>query len=286
MIVFYVELSSYEYRFKQPEMKLNNTFNTKTRTTASSLEIRAICSESITIVNKVYAEKSDSKNSEQTYWSQDVPSIFLDCNQLARSLQITPTSKNSTENDEYEITPTISLLRLARKMRKLDVSHESREPFKIVVIGGSMTTGIVDVGKRKDPKIAWPYKLANFMSEKWPQKQIEIINLAKGGANEETWLGNLDVIVDQSPIDVILVESAVNDQCDYNNQVKKAAEVNRTSRLLLNILSQSFADAAVFSVELFRTAYNNASAAHLHCKNHVGQMFDPSLNQTCYWCPQ
>ena len=72
-----------------------------------------------------------------------------------------------------------------------------------------------------------------------------------GGANEDTWLGRLDVIMEYAP-DIILVESAVNDQSNYDEQTSRADHVNRTSSyLLLNMLMNFPSEPAVINVELF-----------------------------------
>ncbi|KAL7508070.1 hypothetical protein ACHAXN_005148 [Cyclotella atomus] len=218
--------------------------------------------------------------SEYALWSQDIPTIFMNCRQLVRSLQ-------TSSRDRYEPSPTLSSLRLAQRMDKLDTNSQQRkDPFKIVVIGGSMTTGFVDITKMNVRELAWPTKLLNFMQHHWPHGSIDVVNLAIGGANEESWLGNIDLIANESPIDVILVESAVNDQCEYKEQVAAAQEVNRTSFLLLDILINLPSQPAVFSVELFRTAYRNKNDANKHCPGHVNLVVDRTMDHDCFYCEQ
>jgi hypothetical protein len=168
-------------------------------------------------------------------------------------------------------------------MQKLSLAAD---PFKIVVIGGSMTAGTIDFPHMIIKEIAWPHKLLNFMNHKWSNPSIEIINLATGGANEDYWIKNIDTVLDQEPIDVILVESALNDQCAFHQQASKEQYVNRTSNSLLNILMNFPSKPAVISVELFRTAYDNYGDAKSHCLNNVRETMDPALNQSCYFCEQ
>jgi hypothetical protein len=83
-----------------------------------------------------------------------------------------------------------------------------------------------------------------------------------------------------------LVESAVNDQCRFHEQVAAEERVNRTSNKLLNILTNFPSKPAVFSIELFRTAYNNKRDANRECQNHIKVLTDPVLNQPCFSCEQ
>jgi hypothetical protein len=104
-----------------------------------------------------------------------------------------------------EMSPTLSLLRLAQKMHKLSLvgDNATSDPFKIVVIGGSMTTGFTDYTQMNVRELAWPHKLLDFMHLKWSHpdfNSVEIINLATGGANEDYWIGNIDIVSDQGPI--------------------------------------------------------------------------------------
>jgi hypothetical protein len=252
-------------------------------TLISNDEMMSICNETISIAVQVYNTKSMLNHSEHKWWVQEIPTIHLECDQLIRSVQMI---------SEHEMSPTLSLLRLSQKMGKLKKSAISPvdsavDPFKIVVIGGSMSNGSVDFPKMLIRQLAWPHKLLNFMHHKWTDPgSVEIINLSMGGANEESWIGDIDRVVEQEPIDVILVESAVNDQCTFDEQALKENHVNRTSYRLLKALMNFPSKPAVFSIELFRTAYNNSKGAEIQCRNHVQELIDLSLNQSCFSCEQ
>ena len=248
--------------------------------------IESICNETLRIVGNVFNEKSMNNHSDNKLWSQDIPFIFLDCEQLVRSVDGTYIPEVNLY--DVEPVPRLSLIRLASKLERLEQSDENAEPLKVVVIGGSMSTGIVDIGRLRMRDLAWPQKLMDFLyaSGKWPLNNTEVINLSVGGANEEAWLGDLDRITAQEPIDVVLVESAVNDQCNYHEQDTKAIEVNQTSHSLLRFLTRLPSKPAVFSVELFRISYNNTAEIKSHCPDHGKEMLDPALNLTCYYCDQ
>lgn len=211
--------------------------------------------------------------------------IFLSCEHFLRSVQIDINMYDHT----YEMSHTLSLIRLAKKLQAFEKGSLLMEGedavLKIVVIGGSMTTGFVDVGRTQSRDLAWPCKLSDFLQKKWPNRSFDVVNLAQGGANEDTWLGDIDIILKHAP-DVILVESAVNDQCGYDQQAGAADHVNRTSYLLLNSLMSFPSEPAVFSVELFRTAWTDKTGAYRHCRGHVKEVLDHSLNQICAYCEQ
>ena len=59
------------------------------------------------------------------------------------------------------------------------------------------------------------------MQQQWNTSSIQAINVSQGGAQEQTWLSKIDsIMLEMSHI--ILVEPAVNDQCNYKDQEKKA----------------------------------------------------------------
>ena len=286
-------------------------------------------------IRNVHAEEEK----EKSYWPGTLkyPSFqFLTCDQLTRSLQFqflrresgvdkkitstmnyTSSSMSSTSIMTHNQTGhillhrTLALQRLAAKLQKLNntnnVDHhedlqQQQSILRILVIGGSMTTGFVDYGL-SSRELAWPRKLEQLMHEKWNNDdtsvnpstmapsssnphRVEVINLSVNAANEETWLGRLDTVMEQAPFDVILVESAVNDQCGYDHQAEKSAIVNATSYDLLNLLSNFPGEPAVISVELFRTAFRNRRDAKNHCPQNMTEVFDPLDGQVCDFCPQ
>lgn len=120
------------------------------------------------------------------------------------------------------------------------------------------------------------------MTHYWPDSSLKVINLATGGANENTWLGRLDQVIEIDP-DIILVESAVNDQCHYDMQDSTANFVNRTSFSLLNLLMNFPKKPAVISVELFRTDIGSIEGTEVHCPGFV-QI--PKSDSPCNYCPQ
>jgi hypothetical protein len=264
-------------------------------------EVELLCNKTNEIVNAV-RNNALLNETEALLWNQRGPFHILTCEQLIRSLPTlrdgsnddtnttgrdinAVTSENGTANDsisEFELQNLISLKRLAKKLMKLE-QQSNRHYLTVVVIGGSMTTGYVDVSKLNNDtyNLAFPRKLEQFMQQQWPASSVNVINMAIGGADENTWLGRLDCVIELDP-DIILVESAVNDQCAYNQQDEKAAFVNQTSFSLLNILVNFPQKPAVISVELFRTAMGNSRDANKHCRGYVKKTSDPQ----CYYCPQ
>jgi len=218
------------------------------------------------------------------------------------------TATNSSSLLGHELDNNLSFQRLAAKLlhSKLTTTLDKDSfpppintqtgtrthtaPLKIIVIGGSMSTGFVDIARNDDldtRKIAWPRKLEQFMHQKWGNESVQIVNLSEGGANEITWLGRLDVIMSHSPFDIILVESAVNDQCENTQQTSMAKQVNSSSHLLLNTLMHFPNNPAVISVELFRLAHTNARDANKHCKGEVREVKDGTHNnEPCFYCEQ
>lgn len=184
--------------------------------------INSICNETNTILEKVYIEAMLNA-SEAPFWQQTSghPFRYLTCNQLKSAIPIMNTS-NATGTESptyYELDSKLSLQRLAKKLKKLEGGNS--DPLRIVVIGGSMTTGFRDFGasdrNQNIFQVSWVNKLKHLLSYKYQRASIKVINLAQGSADENVWLGNIDLIMDHWPIDIILVESAVNDQTRYDN---------------------------------------------------------------------
>eukprot|EP00978_Attheya_sp_CCMP212_P027355 scaffold91610_cov58-Attheya_sp.AAC.7 len=261
-----------------------------------------LCNETNRVVNAVY-NRALLTQSEAGFWQQEAPFSALNCEQLVRSIPSHILKNGDIEHDQHTTdvngTPRttlkpsfdLSLQRLAEKLQKLE-NGSSSNPLKIVVIGGSMTTGMGYGRSKNDPRsAAWPRKLEQFMHEKWNtthqhNSPVQVINLALGGADENTWLGGMDIIMNHAPFDIILVESAVNDQCDFKDQESKEKEVDRTSNLLLNMLMNFPNEPAVISVELFRVAGTSKGDANLHCRGHVKDVKNQTNNKECLYCPQ
>ena len=277
----------------------DNTRNTRERIGATlegvvlevdQAEINLLCNETNEIVKQVYSQAL-LNNTEAKLWSQYLPFRYLNCEQLQRSMPTTSVRVNVNEmKDELKKTvnfdPNLAMQRLSQK---LQIFRSQKSLLKIVVIGGSMSRGFVDYSKvetwPRNKLLAWPAKLQQFMQQKFGL-DVEIVNLSMGGANENTWLGHLDYIMEHAPFDIILVESAVNDSCDYKDQISRAAMVNSTSHLLLNLLTNFPTSPAVISIELFRTAFQNQTIANRHCKGHAHNVTDPLFKKMCLYCPQ
>ena len=281
---------------KQVGQLQNNVSSTEVNKQA----VKLLCNETNEIVETVYSRALQNET-DAIAWQQSGSFLFLNCEQLTRSLSTTRnnynenvTNNNTARSDdaevEIELDHNLAMRRLSEKLSKLKLKDEksavtSDSSLKIVVIGGSMSTGWVDystVNNADVANVAWPRKLEQFMHQKWHKSSVQVINLALGGANEDTWLGRLDVIMEYAP-DIILVESAVNDESDYHEQASIADHVNRTSYLLLNILMNFPTEPAVINVELFRIAHHNVRDANTHCRGHVGEVV---TSEACLYCEQ
>lgn len=194
-----------------------------------------------------------------------------------------------------------SFYRLSEKIPKLKINVDHYDdhnttsmilnattPLKILVLGGSMTVGFQDYRPLKgNTKLtAWPQKLEHFLHYKFDNQSVQVINIAEGGANEDTWLGKIHEVIKYEPIDLILVELSVNDQTDYSMQESKQKMVHSTSNLLLNILSQLPSNPAIFTVEMFRTAYGNERDAKKHCSGYIQEVINVNDTMRCLYCPQ
>jgi hypothetical protein len=208
--------------------------------------------------------------------------IVLDNNLSFQGLAAKLQNKLISTFDKHSLPPPINT--------QTGTRTHTHTPLKIIVIGRSMSTGWVNIARNEDlnpRKIAWPRKLEQFMHQKWGNESVQIINLSEGGADENTWLGRLDVIMSYAPFDIILVESAVNDQCNSRQQASMAKQVNSTSHLLLNTLMHFPNNPAVISVELFRLAHTNFRDANRQCKGEVREVKDgTNKNEPCFYCEQ
>ena len=262
--------------------------------------VKLLCNETNDIVEKV-KYRALQNATDAIAWKQSGPFLSLNCDQLTQSLPTTRYNNNEkiTNNTasvdvaeiKIELDHNLAMQRLSEKLSNLQLKleHEkstvtSDPSLKIVVIGGSMTTGFVNYSTVRNAdvaNVAWPRKLEHFMNQKWHASSVQVINLALGRANEDSWLGRLDVIMEYAP-DIILVESVVNDQSDYNKQIFAADHVNRTSHILLNLLMNFPTKPAVINVELFRIAHHNKHDANVHCQRHIKVV----VGETCFYCEQ
>jgi len=256
--------------------------------TLSEDKVIEICQET----NRIVAETRDKGMlSKPEEWIQSFPFLNLNCNQLLLSLQeqngapdeMIGTTLASQEIIDmparaFVLDDNLSLRRIAQTFEE----KLGKEKIKILVIGGSMTTGGIDVkapGAVVGKAIAWPRKLEQLLQEKFGEDAVEVVNIALGGAYEETWLERLDVIMSLSPVDIILVESAVNDQ---NHPEGKVSE---WSHQLLNVLMKLPGKPAVMSVELFRLASTVERDANGHCGENKKVVFDPqNSDEPCFYC--
>ena len=284
--------------------KISHSFDmTQTQEKDLSLVIgkhdaKLLCNKTNEIVNAV-RNHALLNRTEALLWNQRGPFNLLTCEQLIRSL---PTLRNisnvisgrnnitkvmsenngtASDGSEFELQNLIGLQRLAAKLIRLEQPRSHH--LTIVVIGGSMTTGWVDASNFNNDtrNLAFPRKLEQYMRQQWPASSLKVINIAIGGADENTWLGRLDYVAELDP-DIILVESAVNDQCGYHKQHEREEFVHRTSYSLLNLLMNFPQKPAVISVELFRTSYGKQSGANKWCRGYIQKTSDPQ----CYFCPQ
>lgn len=271
-------------------------------------DLSGICIDVDNLLNNTY----DHLDKERSQYWVDFPSsthLRLTCEQLMRSIphmNMEEINEDEQSHSHMNMQSSKSLHRLAVSLGSLreswngnatatreensnNIDTKSRKrksrPLKIVVLGGSMTAGHIDTRRWRgyDMKLmAWPNKLEEMMHHKWGNESVQVINLAKGGANERAQLGMLDLVMEHEPIDIILVELAVNDQCDYKDKEMAAVQVNQTSHELLTLLTHFPNTPAVLAVELFRTDGRNSGDAKMHCPDHVIEL----TNGTCAVCPQ
>ena len=273
-----------KYRAQPTKSSLSSKIKRPLAISAIDYDVsQAICNETNDIVKAVY-NRGKANESEALLWEHDAPFKVLDCEQLIRSIPngFHPNYDNYTGAEKKF---DLSVLRLAEKVDK-KMNNLMDRPLRIVAFGGSMSTGLSDfsaAGFNIMPERAWARKLELFMHEKWGTQFVEVINLSQSGAGEDTWIEQIDIIVSELPIDVVLVESAVNDQCSWYKQDKMIEKVNTLSTKLLNLLVNLPSKPAVFSVELFRTAFQNKNDIMRDCPNNGGTAED---NQLCMFCPQ
>ncbi|GFH46409.1 predicted protein [Chaetoceros tenuissimus] len=123
------------------------------------------------------------------------------------------------------------------------------------------------------------------MEEKWGTDSVEVLNIAAGGYNEDAWLSSIDVIAGYTPVDIILMESVVNDRGIYRTQEWDAKRVAETSDVLLNILMRLPGEPSVMSVELFTVSSKEKDDAKTACPGRVQFVNDPVLDfEQCYYC--
>lgn len=254
-----------------------------------------ICKETNDMLSAAYAKgsKEEPKN-----WLSSNPFFELSCNQLVLSLQEDDDDRatrlhideSTTSVEVFEramendilLHDNLSNRRMAEKLQKL----KTGEKLRILAVGGSMTLGVVDTLNRVDLKNrAWPKKVQQLMDEKWDMNSVEVINIALGGFNEDAWLSTIDLVAGYAPVDIILMESAVNDQGHYHTQEMDAKRVAESSDVLLNLLMRLPGEPAVMSIELFSLSHADEDNANFICPGHVHFVNDPVLDfEQCYYC--
>lgn len=260
-----------------------------------------ICKETNDMLSAAYEKGSKEAPDE---WLDSYPFFELSCNQLVLSLQEDDDDRAARLNIDESTTSVevteramekdiflydnLSNRRMAEKLQKL----QSGEKLRILAIGGSMTTGEVDykfMPIEDKRHLAWPQKIQQVMDEKWGEENVEMINIAKGGHNLDSWLSEWDYIAEHAytPVDIILMESAVNDQGEYHTQESDAKHIAEKSDVLLNLLMRLPGEPAVMSVELYRLGGAHIGDPQGHCGEHVKFVDDPILNiEHCYYCEQ
>ncbi|GFH46301.1 hypothetical protein CTEN210_02775 [Chaetoceros tenuissimus] len=254
-----------------------------------------ICKETNDMLSAAYEK---GLQEEPGYWISTYPWFKLSCNQLVLSLQEddraarlnideSTTSVEVTEramDNDIFLYDNLSNRRMAKKLQKL----KTGEKLRILAIGGSMTRGSVDNWKFPCEDVyqrAWPKKIQQVMEEKWGENSVEVINIALGGYNEDAWLSSMNFIVGYAPVDIILMESAVNDRGLYRTQKWDAERVAETSDVLLNLLMRIPGKPAVMSVELFTLSSSDKDDANTVCPGHVQFVNDPVLDfEQCFYC--
>jgi len=229
------------------------------KTLPNQAELSEICEEWSQMANKWRNETTLT----------NIPSMTLRCDQLVRSIQ------------QWE-TCSVNLYRLARLVQRL----QNQEAVKALALGGSMTAGHDDVGGEGQPwpGLAWPARLTSMLQQIWPH--FDLKNIAKGGYSDENILATQLPLIDGFAPDLIFGEFAVNNQVNYNEQWKRASEVNQTGYELLNILVHQPQEPAVVLVELFRTAGHDESDAAHHCGDYRIQANHGQWICEQWWMPQ
>ena len=234
----------------------------------------------------------------------------LSCTQLMRSIETWqlpiahPPAMNSNEeesmwtvpihlqhkkpqNHRYLVEETAWHHSILYKLaQKLNSGRAANGKLNVLILGGSMTAGREIEGLKPCWNKAWPAKAEAILKQLWNQPNIRFINIALGGSDEAYWLSHMHRIVHKLPVDIILVESAVNDYSNYKDREEKAVTVNQTSYQLLNRLVHLPCKPVVLSVELFRLLGVQATKAPMPSKYCPYQTMMVSDSSKLVYCPQ
>lgn len=139
--------------------------------------INSICNETNKILEKVYTDAMLNA-SEASFWQQPSghPFRYLTCEQLKSAIPIMNTSNatGAQSSTYYELDSKLSLQRLAKKLKK--PGDANLNPLRIVVIGGSMTTGFRDFGapdrNQNMFQVSWVNKLDQLLSYKYQNDSV------------------------------------------------------------------------------------------------------------------
>ena len=248
-------------------------------------DLSGICIDVDNLLNNTYDHLEKER---RRYWVdfQSSTHLRLNCEQLVRSIphmnMLEAINEDEQSHSHMNMQSSKSLQRLAASLGSL--KEPLGRPLKIVVLGGSMTAGHIATRRWAGYHFslgAWPNKLEEIMHDKWGNESVQVINLARGGANARTHLGILDLVMEHEPIDIILVELAINDQCEYKDKETAVVQVNQTSTELLTLLTHFPNAPAVLAVELFEADRLNKGGGH-DCPDHNIVL----TNGTCAVCPQ
>lgn len=122
--------------------EIKHRSRTVSKVVVDETTINSICNETNKILEKVYTDAMLNA-SEASFWQQPSghPFRYLTCEQLKSAIPIMNTSNatGAQSSTYYELDSKLSLQRLAKKLKK--PGDANLNPLRIVVIGGSMTTG-------------------------------------------------------------------------------------------------------------------------------------------------
>ena len=150
---------------KQVGQLQNNVSSTEVNKQA----VKLLCNETNEIVETVYSRALQNET-DAIAWQQSGGSfLFLNCEQLTRSLSTMRNNfnenvTNNTASDdaeiEIELNHNLAMQRLSEKLSKLKLLKDEKSAvtsdpsLNIVVIGGSMSTGLVDYSTMNNADVA------------------------------------------------------------------------------------------------------------------------------------
>ena len=149
------------------QLQINNVSSTEVNKQA----VKLLCNETTEIVETVYSSRALQNETDAIAWQQSGGSfLFLNCEQLTRSLSTMRNNfnenvTNNTASDDAEIEIELNhnlamQRRLSEKLSKLKLLKDEKSAvtsdpsLKIVVIGGSMSTGLVDYSTMNNADVA------------------------------------------------------------------------------------------------------------------------------------